>query len=144
MTQAVLHGNPGSAAHSPLPYAASSTTSPPASAPWPPSPAHGTSAGPIVDTRDASRFMPHRTLRCLHQQPAQKRIPLLADVSQPLPTTAAGMLRGNQTKITGQLVFQLRAPAHQLVAMQQQLPRVTLGRRRHPDPRKTLLLEKLH
>src|SRR5437879_3824879 len=54
MTQAVLHGNPGSAAHSPLPYAASSTTSPPASAPWPPSPAHGTSAGPIVDTRGAS------------------------------------------------------------------------------------------
>src|SRR5438094_172071 len=40
------------------------------------------------------RFMPHRTLRCFHQQPAQKRIPLLADVSQPLPTTAAALLVG--------------------------------------------------
>src|SRR5207302_6371730 len=27
-------------------------------------------------------FMPHRTLRCFHQQPAQKRIPLLADQAE--------------------------------------------------------------
>ncbi len=48
--------------------------------------------------------MTHRALRRFHQQSTQKRISLLADVSQPLPTTAAGMLRGNQPEITGHLL----------------------------------------
>src|ERR1700684_2730532 len=52
--RAVLHANPGSAARSPLAGATSSTTSPPASVPWPLSLAHDTSAGPIVDRRDES------------------------------------------------------------------------------------------
>jgi len=57
------------------------------------------------------RFMPHRALRRFHQQPAQKGIALLADVSEPLPTTAAGMFRGNQPKITGHCFASLK-PLH--------------------------------
>jgi hypothetical protein len=54
MCRAVLHANPGLAAHRSPASAASSTTSLPASVPWPLSPEHDTSAEPIVDTRDAS------------------------------------------------------------------------------------------
>ncbi len=103
MTRAVLHANPGSAAHSSLASAASSTTSPPASVPWPLSPAHDTSAGPNVDTPDASPAHTGRTLRRFHQQPAQKRIALFADVPQPLLVPAAGILAGNQPQVAGDL-----------------------------------------
>ena len=54
MCRAVLPANPGLAAHSSPASAASSTTTPPASVPRPLSPAHDTSAEPIVDTHDAS------------------------------------------------------------------------------------------
>src|SRR5580700_6978032 len=54
MCRAVLHANPGLAAHSSLASAASSTTSLPASVPWLLSPAHDTSAEPIVGRHDAS------------------------------------------------------------------------------------------
>ena len=42
-----------------------------------------------------------------------------------------------------QLILHLRAHAHQLVTMQEQLPVISLGRRGHPDPRKTILRQKL-
>src|SRR5580704_11393881 len=47
--------------------------------------------------------MPHRTLRRFHQQSAQKRIALFADVPEPLLATAAGMLAGNQSQVAGHL-----------------------------------------
>ena len=53
MTRAALHGNLGSAAHSPLPRAASSTTAPPTSERWPPSPAPGTFSAKAAGIRAA-------------------------------------------------------------------------------------------
>jgi phage tail protein X len=78
MTQAVLHANPGSAAHSPFLRAASSTTAPPTSARWPPSPTLGTCAAPAADIRAATAVISHRTLRRFHQQPAHKERELRA------------------------------------------------------------------
>ena len=53
MTRAVLHRNPGATAHSPLLRAASSTTAPPTSVPWPLWPTHGTFSAPAADIRVA-------------------------------------------------------------------------------------------
>src|ERR1700674_1639933 len=99
MCRAVLHVNPGSAAHSSPASAASSTTSPPASVPWLLSPAHDSSAEPIVDRATHLGFITHRTLRRFHQQAPQKRIALFADVPEPLIAPAAGILAGNQPHV---------------------------------------------
>jgi hypothetical protein len=61
MCRAVLPANLGLAAHSSPASAASSTTSPPASVPRPLSPAHDTSAEPIVDTRQSPSPRPRST-----------------------------------------------------------------------------------
>ena len=49
------------------------------------------------------RITPRRCLCCFHQQEAQQRIALLADVSQPLPTTT-GVLTGNDSQIAADLL----------------------------------------
>src|SRR5258708_11671457 len=54
MTRAALHGNPGSAAHSPGLRAASSTTAPLTPARWLLSPTLGTCVAPAADIRDAT------------------------------------------------------------------------------------------
>ena len=48
-------------------------------------------------------LMPHRTLRRFHEQAAQKRAALFADVPEALLAPAAGMLAGNQPQVAGDL-----------------------------------------
>jgi len=58
-----------------------------------------------------------RHLRCFHQQKPQQHIALLADVAQSSPL-AAGLLLGNQSDITGDLLAAVKAfgsSDHQLV-----------------------------
>ena len=50
----------------------------------------------------------HRYLRCLDQQEAQDRTPLLGDVPQP-PSISAGLFQRNQTEIAGHLLATLKA-----------------------------------
>lgn len=49
---------------------------------------------------------PHRRLRCFHQQPAHKAVPLLANRAQLLPP-ARGVFPRNQSQIAGHLLATL-------------------------------------
>jgi hypothetical protein len=60
--------------------------------------------GPSLLGATHLRLLPHRTLRCFHQQAAQKPTALFAAVPESLlVSTAAGILAGNQPQVAGHL-----------------------------------------
>ena len=64
-----------------------------------PSPPHGE----VKELTAPFRVAAHRDLRCFHQQEANQRVALLADVSEASPVTA-GLFRRNQTHIARDLL----------------------------------------